>query len=250
MNDTRPHRHGPWRHAHHYPGPHRHAGLPFRSVDPRGPHHGHARRHRHHHAHGTTDPAIVRSRAGVRAVTWSLAVLGLTAALQAVAFARSGSVALLADLIHNGGDALTAVPLGLAFFLRSERGERGAGYVVVAVIAASAVVAGTEAVDRLLHPAHLSSLPVLAVAGGLGFAGNEVAARLRLRAGRRLDSPALVADGVHARLDGLVSLGVVASAAIVARGVPRADPVIGLAITALILRAALDAWRTMRRDPE
>jgi cation diffusion facilitator family transporter len=181
-------------------------------------------------------------------VAWSLAVLGLAAALQALVFALSGSVALLADLVHNGGDALTAVPLGIAFILRSERGERRAGYVVVGVIVASAVVAGAEAVDRLLHPAQLSYLPVLAVAGVIGFAGNEIAARVRLRAGRRLDSAALVADGVHARLDGLVSLGVVASAAVVALGFPRADPVIGLAITALILRAALDAWRTVRPD--
>jgi len=191
---------------------------------------------------------VLRSRAGVRAVTWSLAVLGLTAALQAVVFALSGSVALLADLVHNGGDALTAVPLGIAFILGSARGERRAGYVVVGVIVASGVVAGAEAVDRLLHPAQLSYLPVLAVAGAIGFAGNEVAARVRLSAGRRLDSPALVADGAHARLDGLVSLGVLASAGVVALGFPRADPIIGLAITALILRAALDAWRTVRHD--
>jgi cation diffusion facilitator family transporter len=172
----------------------------------------------------------------------------LTAALQAALLVLSGSVALLADVIHNGGDALTAVPLGIAFALRSERGERRAGYVVVGVIVASAGVAGVEAVQRLLHPAHLSYLPVLAVAGAIGFTGNEMAARIRLRAGRRLDSPALAADGLHARLDGLVSLGVVVSAAVVALGSPRADPVIGLAITALILRAALDAWRTVRRD--
>lgn len=250
MNDTRPHRHGPWRHSHHNPGPHRHVGLPFRSVEPNGRPHGRAHRHAHTHTHERTDPSIVRSRAGVHAVAWSLAVLGLAAALQAIVFALSGSVALLADLIHNGGDALTAIPLGIAFILRSARGERGAGYVVVGVIVASAAVAGVEAIERLLHPAQLSYLPVLAVAGAIGFAGNEVAARVRLRAGHRLDSAALVADGRHARLDGVVSLGVVASAAVVALGFPRADPVIGLAISALILRAALDAWRTVRgRDP-
>jgi cation diffusion facilitator family transporter len=247
VNGTLPHRHGPWTHSHHYPGPHRHLGLPFRSAGPPR-RHGRSNRHRHEHTHGRTDPSVLRSRAGVRAVAWSLAVLGLAAALQAVVFALSGSVALLADLVHNGGDALTAVPLGIAFILRSERGERRAGYVVVGVIVASAIVAGAEAVDRLLHPAQISYLPVLAVAGVVGFAGNEIAARVRLRAGRRLDSSALVADGVHARLDGLVSLGVVASAAVVALGFPRADPVIGLAITALILRAALDAWHTVRRD--
>ena len=248
MNGTQEHRHGPWTHSHHHHGPHRHLILPLRSVEPNGRSHDHAHRRRHEHTHGRTDPAILRSRAGVRAVAWSLAVLGLTAALQAAVLALSGSVALLADLIRNGGDALTAVPLGIAFVLRSERGERRAGYVVVGVIVASAAVAGVEAVQRLLHPAQLSYLPMLAVAGLIGFTGNEGAARGRLRAGRRLDSPALVADGIHARLDGFVSLGVVASAVVVALGFPRADPVIGLAITALILRAALDAWRTVRHE--
>ncbi len=257
MSCTLTHRHGPWTHTHEHHGPHRHLRVPIRSTDehphppttPHPPTPPEPPRHAHPHTHGRTDPSILRSRAGVRAVSWSLAVLGLTAVLQAVVFALSGSVALLADLIHNGGDALTAVPLGIAFVLRSERGERGAGYVVVGVIVASAALAGVEALDRLLHPAHLSYLPILAVAGAIGFLGNEVAARVRLRAGRRLASPALVADGIHARLDGFVSLGVVASAAVVALGFPRGDPIIGLVITALILRAALDAWRTMRRGP-
>lgn len=208
--------------------------------------------HRHHEAHGHThgrvDPSIVRSRAGVRAVSISLGVLAFTAALQAIVFAVSGSVALLADLIHNGGDALTAIPLGIAFLARSERGERWAGYTVVLTIFASASVAAYEAVERLVQPRHLDYLGAVAVAGLIGFLGNEVAARVRLRAGDRLDSPALVADGHHARVDGFVSLGVVLSAAVVSLGVKVADPLIGLAITALILRITLQAWRTVHAD--
>ncbi len=158
----------------------------------------------------------------------------------------SGSVALLADLIHNGGDALTAIPLAIAFLLRSERGERWAGYIVVLTIFISAAVAAVESVDRLLHPQDLSYLGALAIAGLIGFAGNELAARVRLSAGARLDSPALVADGQHARVDGFVSLGVVVAAAAVALGIPRADPFIGLAITGLILRITWQAWHTIR----
>jgi cation diffusion facilitator family transporter len=173
-------------------------------------------------------------------------MLATTALVQAIVFVASGSVALLADLIHNGGDALTAIPLGIAFALKSARGERFAGYIVVVTILASACVAGVEAIRRLVHPGHLGHLPVLALAGIVGFAGNELAARVRLRAGARLDSPALIADGQHARVDGYVSLGVVASAALVALGINIADPLIGLAITALILRITLDAWRTIR----
>jgi len=164
-------------------------------------------------------------------------------------FVLSGSVALLADLIHNAGDALTALPLGAAFLLRSRRGERWAGYAVVATILVSALVAAYESVDRLVNPRHLDALGALAVAGLLGFVGNELAARVRLQAGRRLDSPALMADGAHARVDGYVSLGVVASAGIVAMGLEEGDPIIGLAITAVILRITWQAWRTVRRDP-
>jgi cation diffusion facilitator family transporter len=257
VNGTLTHRHGPWTHEHHHHGPHRHAALPFRSHEPDVGHdhqhehdhdhqHEHEHEHEHGHTHGRVDRSIVRSRAGVRAVSISLAVLGVTAALQAIVFMLSGSVALLADLIHNGGDALTAIPLAIAFLVRSERGERWAGYAVVLAIFVSASVAAIESVDRLLHPQHLHYLGALAVAGVIGFAGNELAARVRLRAGRRLESPALLADGQHARVDGFVSLGVVASAVVVALGLRLADPLIGLAITALILRITLQAWRTIR----
>ena len=154
-------------------------------------------------------------------------------------------MALLADLIHNVGDALTAVPLAIAFFLRSARGEKLAGLAVVLAIFISACVAAYEAIQRLIHPEKLSHLWVLALAGVIGFVGNEIAAQIRLRAGRRLSSPALVADGNHARVDGFVSLGVVASAAVVALGVEAADPIIGLLITVVILKITWDSWRVI-----
>jgi cation diffusion facilitator family transporter len=181
-------------------------------------------------------------------VSASLAVLAVTAVLQALVFMLSGSVALLADLIHNCGDALTAIPLAIAFFLRSDRAERWSGYAVVFAILVSAVVAAAEAIDRLMRGQRPDHLPVIALAGLVGFAGNACAARIRLRAGRRLDSPALVADGHHAQVDSLVSLGVVLSAALVAAGAPIADPLVGLAITALIVRITMQAWRTIRGD--
>ena len=158
----------------------------------------------------------------------------------------TGSVALLADLIHNVGDALTAVPLGIAFFLRSARGEKLAGLAVVLAIFVSACVALWQSIERLLNPEELSYLWVVAAAGALGFVGNEIAAQVRLRAGRRLSSPALIADGNHARVDGFVSLGVVASAIVVALGLEIADPLIGLAITLVILKITWDSWRTVR----
>jgi cation diffusion facilitator family transporter len=182
----------------------------------------------------------------VRAVSASLAVLLVTAVLQAVVFATTGSVALLADLIHNFGDALTAIPLGAAFLLRSARAERRAGYFVVGAIFISAAVAAAESVDRLVNPRGIDHLGVVALAGAIGFAGNELAARVRLRAGARLDSPALIADGNHAKADAFVSLAVVASAAAVAVGLAAADPLIGLGISILILRITWQSWRTVR----
>ena len=198
------------------------------------------------HTHGLVDRSVLRSRAGLSAVLISLGVLGATAVVQAFVFVASGSVALLADLIHNAGDALTAVPVGAAFLLRSARAERWAGYAVVLVIFVSACVAAYEAVVRLVDPRELDHLAALAAAGLIGYAGNEIAARVRLRAGRRLGSAALVADGNHARVDALVSLGVVASAGVVALGLQIADPLIGLAITLVILKITRDSWRTVR----
>jgi len=187
----------------------------------------------------------VRSREGVKAVSLSLAVLGVTAGAQTAIFVLSGSVALLADLIHNFGDALTAVPLGIAFFLRSFRGEKLAGLAVVLAIFISACVALYETIQRLIHPQHLSHLWVLAAAGVIGFIGNEIAAQIRLRAGKRLSSPAMIADGNHARVDGFVSLGVIASAIVVSLGAQIGDPIIGLAITLIIVRVTWQSWRTV-----
>ncbi len=173
-------------------------------------------------------------------------MLGATAIAQLVVFVASGSVALLADLIHNFGDAATAIPLAIAFALRSARAERWAGLAVVLAIFVSACVAGYEAIDRLLNPHEPEYLAALALAGVVGFAGNWWAAIIRTCAGRRLDSPALVADGAHARADAWVSLAVVASAAAVAAGLAVADPLIGLGITLVILKITLDSWRTVR----
>jgi cation diffusion facilitator family transporter len=194
------------------------------------------------------DRSIVRSRAGLRAVAFSLGVLALAAVAQTLIFAATGSVALFADLIHNFGDAATAIPLGIAFLLRSARAERIAGLFVVGAIFISACVAGVEAVSRLINPESPTHLIALAGAGGIGFAGNWIASRIRTRAGRSLDSAALVADGNHARVDAYVSLAVVASAAVVAIGLPVADPLIGLGITAVILKITRDSWRAVRSD--
>ena len=207
-------------------------------------HHGHGEEHGH--SHGLIHDSIKRSREGIRAVSLSLAVLGLTAIAQTVVFVASGSIALLADLIHNFGDALTAVPLAIAFALRSQTAERRSGLAVVAAIFMSACVAGVEAVDRLIHPSAPTHLAALALAGAIGYAGNFIAARIRLSAGRRLDSPAMIADGHHAHADAYVSLAVIASAVVVALGVPVADPLIGLGIGLVILRITWQSWATVR----
>jgi cation diffusion facilitator family transporter len=211
--------------------------------------HGHGPGHGHGHSHGLVDRSVTRSRDGLRVVGISLAVLLATAIAQALVFLSTGSVALLADVIHNAGDALTAVPLGIAFFLRSFVAEKRAGYFVVLAIFVSACVAGVEAVLRLVHPQSLDHLGVLAAAGVVGFIGNEIAAQVRLRGGRRLNSPALIADGYHARTDGFVSLAVVASAAVVALGFDVGDPIIGLVITVVILRITWQSLQTIKADP-
>jgi Co/Zn/Cd efflux system component len=243
------HRHGHRVHDHPYARAHRHLGL-LRQSQPVDPdEHAHEHEHHHHgehgHSHGLVDRSIIRSRAGLKAVSISLGVLGAAALVQAGILVLTGSVALLADLIHNVGDALTAVPVGIAFLLRSFRAEKIAGLAVVLAIFVSACVALYESIMRLIHPQELSHLWVLAAAGLVGFAGNELAAQVRLRAGRRLSSPALIADGNHARVDGFVSLGVVASASVVALGAPIGDPIIGLLITAVILKITWDSWRTV-----
>lgn len=230
------HRHdGGLSHSHHHHGPHTH------DAAHQGHHHGGGG-----HTHGLVDPSIKRSREGLKAVGLSLAVLGAAAAAQLAVFIASGSIALLADLIHNFGDAATAIPLAIAFMLRSEKAEGYAGLFVVAAIFISACVAGVESMLRLIHPQTPTHLLALAAAGLIGFLGNWIAAGIRTRAGRRLDSAALIADGNHARADAYLSLAVIAGAAVVALGAPVADPLIGLVITAAILKITWESWETVR----
>jgi cation diffusion facilitator family transporter len=229
------HRHGLRVHDHPHSGPHTHR---------REQRQGHS--HDHDHSHGLLDDSVKRSHEGLRAVALSLGVLGAAALAQTAIFVATGSIALLADLIHNFGDAATAIPLGIAFLIRSQRAEQVAGLFVVAAIFVSACVAGAEAVARLVNPQTPDHLGVLASAGLIGYLGNWLAASIRTRSGERLKSPALIADGNHARADAYVSLAVVASAAGVAAGAPVADPLIGIAITLLILRITWQSWRTVR----
>jgi len=258
--------------------------------DARGPHshhdgdhiHGHEHGHDHDHGHGhghgpgvlarlthvvrphsheaadTVDAAMEASAEGMRALWVSLGVLAATAAIQAVVVALSGSVALLGDTLHNAADALTAVPLGVAFVAGRRpptrrytygygRAEDLAGVAIVVLILASSALAAYEAVTRLLHPERVSSLIAVAVAALAGFAGNELVARHRIRVGRRIGSAALVADGLHARTDGFTSLAVLLGAGGVALGWDWADPVVGLVITVAILAVLYQAAREIYR---
>jgi len=215
--------------------------------------------HRHGHAAvDRVDTAMTASREGMRTLWLSLAILGVTAAVQAVVVAASGSVALLGDTVHNAADALTAVPLGIAFVLGRRaanrrytygygRAEDLAGIAVVLTIAASCALTAYQAVDRLRNPAGVSHLGAVALAALVGFVGNEWVARYRITTGRRIGSAALVADGLHARADGFTSLTVLLGAAGVAEGWQWADPVAGLAITAAILLVLKDAAREVFR---
>lgn len=224
-----------------------HLDVPPTGLQDASHDHGHHDEdHGHGHSHGLVDRSIMQSRDGLRTVAISLAVLLITALAQIALFAVTNSLALLADVIHNAGDALTAIPLSIAFLLRSRVAEKRAGYFVVAAIFISALVAAGESINRLINPQDLSHLGALAAAGAIGFVGNEIAAQIRTRAGRRLDSAALIADGQHARADGYVSLAVIASAAVVAIGLPIVDPLIGLAMTAVILRITWKSWVTVR----
>ncbi|PWU51240.1 cation diffusion facilitator family transporter [Micromonospora sp. S4605] len=207
-----------------------------------------------HDSRAKVDPALESSREGLRALWISLVGLGITAIAQAVIVVLSGSVALLGDTLHNVADALTAVPLGIAFLLGRRaatraytygygRAEDLAGIIIVVVIAGSAVAAAWTAGSRLLHPAEVTHLPWVAAAGLVGFIGNELVARYRIRVGRRIGSAALIADGLHARTDGYTSLAVLAAAAGAALGWHWADPVIGLAIAIAITFVLKDAAR-------
>jgi cation diffusion facilitator family transporter len=213
------------------------------------------------HSHDTTvavDTALEASERGIRTLFISLAVLGATAAGQAVVAVLSGSVALLGDTLHNVADALTALPLGLAFWIGRRpptrrytygfgRAEDLAGVVIVILIAASSALAAYEAVTHLVHRQHVSHLWAVAVAAVLGFAGNEIVARYRVHVGREIGSAALVADGLHARTDGFTSLSVLIGAGGVAIGWDWADPAVGLFITVVILFVLRDAAREIYR---
>ncbi|MEU0139401.1 cation diffusion facilitator family transporter [Streptomyces albidoflavus] len=258
------HDHGHHPHPGHQDGHHSH------------PQHGHAHGHkggrlariRHRaghllvpHSHESADKldtALESSARGLRALWISLAVLGVTAVAQAVIVVISGSVALLGDTVHNAADALTAVPLGIAFLLGRRaatrrftygygRAEDLAGIVIVATIAASAVFAAWTAIDRLINPREMQHLWVVAAAAVIGFIGNEWVARYRIRVGREIGSAALVADGLHARTDGYTSLAVLLSAGGAGLGWQLADPVVGLLITAAILLVLRDAAREVFR---
>ena len=203
---------------------------------------------------GPADAATLATRDGVRATWISLGVLALTAGIQLAVVAASGSVALLADSIHNLTDALTAIPLLIAFRLARKppsrrypygyhRAEDVAGLAIVMLIGVSAVVAGAQALRRLVHPQDLQAIGWVLAAGVVGFLGNEAVARYRIMVGRRIGSAALVADGLHARTDGLASLGVIVAAIGAMLGFPRSDAVVGLAITVAIV---ITLWQAAR----
>ena len=223
-------------------------------------HHGHGHSGHSHaagghaHTHGVIDPSISSSERGIWAIKWSFVILAITAALQLVVVFLSGSVALLADTIHNIGDASTAIPLWIAFALARRkpsarfnyglgRVEDLAGMAIVLIILFSALVAAYEAIDRLITPQPVTQLLAVAAAGVIGFIGNEVVAVFRIRVGRQMNSAALIADGYHARTDGLTSLAVVLGAIGVWAGFPLADPIVGLLITIAIFGIV---WQSAR----
>jgi cation diffusion facilitator family transporter len=249
---TTTHEHAP-EHPHPPAHPHPRGGRPSRIRHRLA----HRRAHGLTHSHATadrTDAALETSREGMRTLWLSAGVLGLTTVIQTVVAALSGSVALLGDTVHNAADALTAVPLAIAFALGRRaanrrytygygRAEDLAGVAIVLTIAASCALAAYEAVHRLLDPHPVTHLWAVALAAVAGFAGNEFVARYRIRTGRAIGSAALVADGLHARGDGFTSLAVLLGAGGAALGRPAADPVLGLLITVAILATLRSAVR-------
>jgi cation diffusion facilitator family transporter len=219
---------------------------------PHGRSHGHA----HGHAHGAVDPSIATSDRGLWALKWSFAGLAATAILQLFVVVASGSVALLADTIHNFADAATAIPLAIAFwFARKQpsgrftfgygRVEDLAGMAIVITILATAIVAGYESIQRLLHPQDVAHLWAVIAASIVGFVGNEGVAIFRIRVGREISSAALIADGYHARVDGWTSLAVLFGAVGVWFGYPLADPIVGLTITAAIFAIVIQSAKSI-----
>ena len=217
-------------------------------------HHGHD--HGHDHTHGIVDPAIVTNDRGLWAVKWSFAALTVTAVLQLFVVFATGSVALLADTIHNFADATTAIPLAIAFLLARKRPsarftfgygrvEDLAGVAVVLTILGSAIVAGYQSLERFLHPQDVSYLWAVIAASIIGFIGNEAVAIFRIRVGREIQSAALIADGYHARVDGWTSLAVLFGAVGVWLGYPLADPIVGLIITAAIFGIVIQSGKSI-----
>ena len=260
------HEHGHARHEHagHDHAGHEHAHGAHEHEHEHGERSGllagllHRVRPHSHDAADKVDAAMEASTEGMRALWISLSVLAATAVLQAVVVAFSGSVALLGDTLHNAADALTAVPLAIAFVVGRRppnrrytygygRAEDLAGVAIVFIIAASSALAAYESVTRLAHPHHVSSLPAVAAAAVIGFAGNELVARYRIRVGRKIGSAALVADGLHARTDGFTSLAVLLGVGGAAVGWDWADPVVGLLITVAILAVLRQAAREIYR---
>lgn len=225
-----------------------HTHTPAQSVSPKGDHAT--------HTHGATDRVLLSSERGIWAVKWSLAALFITAALQVVVVYITGSVALLADTIHNFGDALTAIPLWFTFSLSRlpptkrftygyGRAEDLAGLAVLLMILISGLIAGYESFTRLFEPQAIRNLWAVIAAALVGFLGNEAVALFRIRVGREIGSAALIADGYHARVDGLTSLAVLVGAIGVWLGYPLADPIAGLLITVAIFKILWDAGKSV-----
>src|SRR6478609_1537308 len=219
-------------------------------------HHDHADGGGHGHTHGVVDASLATNERGIWAIKWSFVILAITAVLQMAVVIASHSIALLADTIHNIGDATTAIPLWIAFILARRKPSKTftyglgkvedfAGLLIVGIILFSALVAGYEAINRFFHPQPIGILGWVAAAGLIGFLGNEAVAVFRIRVGRQMNSAALIADGYHARTDGLTSLAVVLGAFGVWMGYPLADPIIGLIITAVILGIVWQSTKTV-----
>jgi cation diffusion facilitator family transporter len=234
-----------------------HDHRPEKHIHDHGDDHGHDHAHgAHGHSHGVVDPSIATSDRGIWALKWSFAGLMVTALLQLVVVFYSGSVALLADTIHNFADAATAIPLAIAFWFARKppslrfgfgygRVEDLAGVTIVLVILSSALIAGYQSIQRLLHPEEISHLMAVGIASVIGFVGNEAVAVFRIRIGREINSAALIADGYHARTDGWTSLAVLAGVIGVWLGYPLADPVIGLLITIAIFLIVIQSGKAI-----
>ncbi|QSZ27289.1 cation transporter [Aceticella autotrophica] len=210
----------------------------------------------HSHTHGVVDPWVFTSQRGIWAVKWSFVILIITALFQIVVAYISGSVALLADTVHNIGDAATALPLWIAFTVAQWKPNRRftygygkvedlAGVAVVLVILASAVVAIYESVDRFFHPRPIEHLWAVIAAALIGFLGNEIVAIFRMKVGREIGSAALIADGYHARIDGLTSLSVLLGVVGVWMGYPIVDSLVGFIISLVILRIVWESGKSV-----